>query len=581
MTSPLPRSADLSPQNWLSGEKAQAEQSEMTPWPKQARVVEGKSGLVAATLSPIAVLSGVEALRHGGNASDAAATVALTQIATALGSYVSYAGTLQLLYYEARSGKVYSLNAGWNSYLGESDPRTIPVSDLGPLPFAGTPTAGPEGRKTLVPGFMAGLEAMHQHFGELPFKALFQPAIAYAENGVTLSPMLANYFSIRGKYLSRTPEGQAFVSQAGSLSPNPGDVFIQKDLAQTLRAVADSGSIYMYTGEWGQQFVAAVQREGGKATLEDMKRYQPTWEEPISTSFVANTVFAPGATSHGGYCLLEALNLAEVMRLDQMGPYYEDPQAFRIPSNISRVTNHDIHPFSQLAEWKRQRGCSLLPRDRLTKMHAKILASALSEVPGRQQPQDTNHSDSIVAVDRSGNVAALVHTINTMPWGTTGIVVGGIPLSDAAGFQQYRLAAIAPGDRLSVGMSPTIVTRDGKAVMAIATIGSSLFPETARLLVATLANHLDIQTAMSAPALLVSWEPGASGEQLLDRAVAVPAGAYPPQFLEQLRANGVKVVEKSKRETFRGTAVLATLHPEQKIARSIETLGISGFAATP
>ncbi len=204
----------------------------MTPWPKEARSIEGKSGLVAATLSPIAVLSGVEALRHGGSASDAAATVALPQIATALGSYVSYAGTLQLLYYEARSGRVYSLNAGW------------------PLPFAGAATEGPEGRKTLVPGFMAGLEAMHQRFGELPFQALLQPAIYYAENGVTLSPMLASYFPNRGKYLSRTPDGQAFLNQAGGLSPKPGDVFIQKDLAETLRAVAELGSSYMYTGEW-------------------------------------------------------------------------------------------------------------------------------------------------------------------------------------------------------------------------------------------------------------------------------------------------------------------------------------------
>jgi len=581
MTFPLGRNADLSPQNWPSEERSHAEQSEMTPWPKEARSIEGKSGLVAATLSPIAVLSGVEALRHGGSASDAAATVALTQIATALGSYVSYAGTLQLLYYEARSGKVYSLNAGWNSYLGESEPRTIPVNDMGPLPFAVGATEGPEGRKTLVPGFMAGLEAMHQRFGELPFQALLQPAIYYAENGVTISPMLASYFPNRGRYLSRTPDGQAFLNQAGGLSPKPGDVFIQKDLAETLRAVAELGSSYMYTGEWGQQFVTAVKREGGKASLQDMQRYQPTWEEPLNTSFLENTVFAPGTTSHGGYRLLEALNAAEVMHLDRIGPYYEDPHAFRILSRILRVTNYDLQPFTQLAQWKRQRGLSLLPEDRLTKMHAKALASALSEIPGQQQARDTNHSDSIVVVDRFGNVAALVHTINTLPWGTTGIVVGGIPLSDAAGFQQSQLAAIAPGDRLPTGMSPSIVTRDGKPILAIATVGSSLFPETARLLVGTLANHLDLHTAMSAPPLLLSWEPGTPGEQFLDRAVAVPEGAYTPQFLEQLRASGITVAQKSKREVFRGTAVLATLDPEQDIARSVETPGICGFVGTP
>jgi hypothetical protein len=196
---------------------------------------------------------------------------------------------------------------------------------------------------------MAGLEAMHQRFGEPPFQALLQPAIYYAETGVTLSPMLASYFPNRGKYLSRTPGGQAFLNQAGGLSPKPGDVFIQKDLAETLRAVAELGSSYMYTGEWGQQFVTAVKREGGKVSLQ------------------------------------------------------------------------------------------------------------------------------------------------------------------------------------------------------------------------------------SAPPLLLNWEPGTPGEQFLDRAVAVPEGAYTPQFLEKLRASGITVAQKSKREAFRGTAVLATLDPEQDIARSVEPPGYFWF----
>jgi hypothetical protein len=85
-------------------------------------------------------------------------------------------------------------------------------------------------------------------------------------------------------------------------------------------------------------------------------------------------------------------------------------------SDPRRIPVSDLRPFpfagTPLAEWKDLQGLSLLPEDRLTKMHAKALASALSEIPGQQQPRDTNHSDSIVVVDRFGNVAALVHTIN-------------------------------------------------------------------------------------------------------------------------------------------------------------------------
>jgi len=542
-------------------------------------MIEGESGLVTATMSPISVRAGVEALRQGGNASDAAATVALTQIATALGSYVSYAGILQLVYYDAKSGKVYSMNAGWNSYLGESDPKTIPVANLEPLPIARPQTAGREGRKTLVPGFMAGIDAMHKRFGRLPFATLFQPAIAYAENGVTVSPMLAGLFPLRGKYLTRTAEGRAFLNQAGDAVPKAGDRFVQADLAKTLRAVAKHGSRYMYTGAWGQQFVEAVRREGGKATLEDMRRYQPTWEEPLNTTFQGHTVYVPGKSDASAYRVLEALNLAEAMQLDQMGPYYKDVKALRTLSEILRVATYDGLP--QLTEWKRQKGLSLLPGDRITKPYASALASVLGEVREQEHPEDTHHSDAIVVVDRWGNIASMVHSINTAPWGTTGIVVGGIPVSDVAGTQQSQLAALKPGDRLPMEAAPVIVMTGAKPTLALGTVGMSLIPETVRLLVGTLMNHLDPQTLMAAPPMLADFELRKEGETFAQRALLIPDGAYDPEFLKSLQAAGVKMEQKSKQEVYliKGTAVLGTIDLQGGAVRSVETPGVFGFAA--
>jgi len=573
MNSHLGQGPDLSPRNWQPDERALAEQSEMTPWPKQAKLVEGKLGLVAATLSPIAVLAGVEALRQGGNASDAAATVALTQIATALGSYVSYAGTFNLLYYEEKSARVYSLTAGWNTWRGETDPMTIPVCDIRPLPFAKNPTDGAEGRKTLVPGFMAGLEAMHRRFGQLPFATLFQPAIAYADEGLRLSPLLAMYFSWRGNYLNRTTEGRAFLNQAGSSTPKAGDLFVQTDLAKTLRAVAEQGSSYMYTGEWGQQFVRAIQREGGKATLEDMQRYRPVWEEPLSTMFLDNMVYSSGKSSDGGCRLLVALNVAEVLQLEKRGPYFHDPVAFRALSSILRATN---------TQWKPPERLSFLPADRLIKSRARAIASALGQFPDREPPSATDHSDSVVVADGFGNIACVVHTINTNPWGTTGIVVGGIPISDAAGFQQSRLAAVAPGSGVCVGTAPSIAIRERKPILAIAAIGSSHVPETARLLVGTLANRLDPLAIMSAPPLLDNLEPRSplDGVTLAQRPIWVPEGAYDSNFLDHLLASGVNLKQKSKQEAWRGTAVMVTSDPHNGRLLSVETPGVYGFAAS-
>jgi gamma-glutamyltranspeptidase/glutathione hydrolase len=568
--------ADLSPSKWKPEEKARVEQAEMIPWPSQARVVEGKSGLVAATMSPIAVHAGVEALRQGGTAADAAATVALTQITMALGSYVSYAGILQLVYYDASSRKVSSLNAGWNSYLGETDPKSIPVDDLGPLAFGTKPTDGAEGRKTLVPGFMAGIEQMHKRFGRLPFRDLFQPAIWYAENGVTISPTLEKFFNMREKYLSRTAEGRAFMNQAGDGLPKSGNRFVQAELAKTLRAVTKSGSSYMYTGAWGEQFVQAVQREGGKATMEDMKRYRPIWEEPLSTTFLGNTVFVPGKSNRGGCQVLEALNLAEELKLDQMGPYQKDPTAFRALSRILRKVEYD----SYVADYRPNESSSLSDK-RISKAYAKAQASALDEVRDPPQPGDTHHSDSVVVVDRWGNVAALVHTINTVLWGTTGIVVGGIPISDAAGFQQASMATIKPGDLVPHDMTPAIAMAGTNPVLAVASVGESLIPETVRVIVETLANRHDPLAVMAAPPLLVNNQPEKAGESFWTKPELVPEGAYDSEFLQHLRALGVNTEQKSKLEanTLKGTAVLGTIDPQSGVLRSAETPGVFGFSA--
>ena len=119
------RAADLSPAQWPPAERDRVEALQQTVAPGQGRTVEAKSGIIVATIAPVAVRAGLEALQQGGTAADAAATVALTQVTMALGSYVSFAGTLQLVYFEAKTGKVHSLNALWGTYANETD-RSAP-----------------------------------------------------------------------------------------------------------------------------------------------------------------------------------------------------------------------------------------------------------------------------------------------------------------------------------------------------------------------------------------------------------------------------------------------------------------------
>lgn len=565
-TVPMTGAADLSPAGWPTDDRARVEALEQSPTPPRSRYVEGDFGLVAATISPIAVHAGIEALKQGGTAADAAATIALTQVTTALGSYVSYAGVMQLTYYDSKTDKVYSMNGGWCSYRDETDPATIPTAEH--------LDAG-QGRKTLVPGFMAGIESMHHRFGILPFASLFEPAIWYSENGIKVSPVLASFFALRQAFLGRTPEGKAFMAQAGGTLPSVGERFVQPEVARLLRSVSKYGAEIMYKGEWGREFVAAVQHEGGKATIGDLERYQPIWEEPLTTEFAGHSVFGPGRSSQGGYDVMEALNLIEEYKIEQMNPYWKDPMTFKALSHVLELTVMTPFIHSLIANAALKEAIRISPQDRATKAYAKaVFTHADLIINSFQEPRTTNHSDAIVVVDRWGNVASLTHSINTVLWGTTGIVVSGVPLSDAAGYQQSALAKLAPGDRLPNGMAPIIVMTSGKPSLAVTSIGAALLPETIRILLGSLGNHLDAQTVMAAPPMLLNANYRKRGK------VQVPYLGYDRTFLFSLSSAGlsVRTVPEEEVRSIKGTAVMITISAESGTRQSVEDSSIFSFA---
>src|SRR4030095_16141353 len=275
--------------------------------------VESSKGMVAVTHDAISARIVFEALQQGGSAADASLATSLAQIALDAGAPTSYAGILTMVYYDAASKKVYSLNAGYNTVLEEKDPLTIPGGGK------------PSGRTALVPGFFAGVQAAHDRFGKLPFASLFDPAIYLAEKGFVVDPVLG-WINMRKDVLSRLPETKrVFTKQDGEFY-KAGDVFKQPQLAETLRKIAAQGTDYIYQGEWAKKLVAAVQSEGGKMTLADLKAYRPTWSEPLQTSYHGYQVYSLGLPSIGGINTIEAFNLLEVADLKQHGHYTASPE---------------------------------------------------------------------------------------------------------------------------------------------------------------------------------------------------------------------------------------------------------------
>lgn len=573
---------DLSPATWPVQAREQAERVEAQRWtPLKMRTVESSNGIVSAVVSPVAVLAGVEALRRGGNAADAAATVALTQITRQLGSVVSYAGIMTMLYYDAKTGRVTSLNAGYNTYRDETDPKTIPVGDLGPLNFGRKPTAGGAmGRQTLVPGFMAGIQALHDRFGKLPFPVLFQPAIWYARHGVTISPILVSFFKMRQKYLLRTPEGRAFLRQAGDAMPKPGDRFVQEELANTLTNVAEHGAAYMYMGPWGKAFVAAVGKQGGKVTLEDMKNYRVSWGKPYSEQLFGHTIYVSGPPSTAVYQVLTGLNIAAALKLDRRGPYWSDPVTFQDLSRIGPFLSEAPEFPPAVARILRSKGVDFSWSAQRSKRFAEAVAPLLAQLYVPPPAASPHHSNSIVVVDKDGDIAVMTHTINAVVWGDTGIVVGGIPLPDSAGFQQQLLATLKPGSRVPDPIACTLTFAGSYPVLATAPIGSSLIPETIKTVLTVIGQSQSLATTLAAPPLLASF--AQDDLPLGERTVAVPTGAYGAKFLEGLKSIGVPVAEVSAKQAaiLRGTLATAVIDPKSHAASTVEVPGVMVFAGS-
>jgi gamma-glutamyltranspeptidase/glutathione hydrolase len=550
---------NLSPEAWPKNELDkywQLQRSYEKPIPQ----AEGDQGMVAVTNEAFAARVGLEALRQGGSSADAVLSAALAQIALTAGSFISYAGILTMVYYDADSKKVYSLNAGFNTAQEEKDPLSIPGM------------GAKSGRTALVPGFFAGVQAAHDRFGKLPFASLFDSAIYLAQNGFVIDQEIGKQISLQKRFITRLPETKRVFTKENGEVYKEGDFFKQPQLAETLRKVAAQGTDYIYQGEWAKKFVAAVQSEGGKITLADMKAYRPIWSEPLQTSYHGYQAYSLGHPSIGGVNTIEALNLLEAADLKRHGHYTTAPEALYEFIQICRASFYINSLPPQLFKMYLPE-LDLSPQARVKKESAMRLWQKMHE-PAWQKilsvvtPKRTgaNHSAGVVAVDAKGNVAAVVQSINAICWGTTGIFVDGVSIPDSASFQQPQIARLKPGDRLPDPTNPVIVLKDGKPYLASSSIGAALHSTTMNNLVNVLDYGMDPKKSVDTPNFMGPFygldSDGTASPQIDKEALA--EGDFAVNVIEAVKAKGqaVRLLTKSEVEWQLGFWIAIQIDPK-------------------
>ena len=497
--------------------------------------------MIAGTSEPLAVHAGLEVLKHGGNAADAALTTSLAQIALTAGAAVSYGGIMTAVYYDAASAKTYTLDAGYNTVQNEKEPLTIPRM------------GEHSGRTALVPGFMAGVQALHDRFGNLPFAAVFGPAIWIAEKGFTISPVINDWLKSQKDFITRLPETRHVLSKENGELYRTDDIFRQPELAATLKKVAQQGAGYMYKGEWARHFVDLVQREGGKVTLQDLAAYRPKLNEQPAMPYRDYQVVALGAPNGGAITLL-GLKMAEAADLKRYGHYSRSAEALYYLIQITRIAN--AFAFQSAQRLKSYfPDVDPAPESRLTKGTAEKLWAHILEtewpdtvvglMTGKPGP---GHSAGVLVVDEHGNVASILHTINCTLWGATGIFVDGISIPDSAAFQQQMIARVGPGVRLPDTTNPLLVLRNGRPVLASSAVGSGLHEATIENVINILDFRMDPKTSVDQPNTrgpflgTVLNKPG-KGEYEKE---AISDGDFPQALLDVVRAHGqaIKIVSK-------------------------------------
>ena len=403
-----------------------------------------------------------------------------------------------------------------------------------------------------VPGTVAGLYNIHKSLGKLPWKELLKPAIRYARDGFEVSDNFVSKLERRLEVINKNPAARDIFTKNGQ-AYQPGDLLIQTDKAQTLETIAENPQSF-YTGKIAQAIATDMAKAGGLITLEDLRNYTPIWREPICGKFRQAKVCAMSPPSSGGVHLLQILNIVGETNLQEWGR--ENPDTIHLLTEAMRVAYADrsLHlgdpdfvevPVKELTSLsyaqRRRQEINLTKVRRSTEVQPvspEVLRSNILESP------DTTH---LTVVDKERNVISMTYTVNGS-FGAGVVVAGtGILLNNemddfAAAPEAQNLYglvgdeanAIAPRKTPLSSMTPTIVTENGRLIMATGSPGgSTIITTVVQVILNVLEYKMNAAEAVSAPRFHHQWLP----DKLM-----LETGGFGEATVNELKQRGHNVV---------------------------------------
>ncbi|MFC3561953.1 gamma-glutamyltransferase [Pedobacter jamesrossensis] len=501
---------------------------------------EYKNGMVVSA-HPKASEVGIEILKKGGNAVDAAVAVQF-----ALAVVYPNAGNIGgggFMVYRSSKGEINALDfrekgpssASRDMYLDSTGNPIVAKSLYGQLASG-------------VPGSVDGMVEAHKKYGKLSWKEVIQPAIDLAQNGFQITKQQASELNnMHRNFMKFNPEGTAFINLERPWKEN--DLLVQNELATTLKLIQEKGRAGFYEGAVADSIVLEMQKGKGLITKEDLKNYHSVWRKPITGTYRGYKIITMPPTSSGGVALVQLLQSVEPYPLKKWGhnsdstvqliveaerrvyadraTHLGDPDFYAVP--VNELLNPDYN------------------KNRMSTFNWSAATPSSSVLAGNVNGKEHEETTHFSIVDREGNAVSITTTLNGS-YGSFVVVKGagflmnnemddfsvkpGAP--NMYGLVGGEANSIAPNKRMLSSMTPSIVEKDNKLFMVVGTPGgSTIITSVFQTIINVIDFEMPMQSAVAAKKFHHQWLPDE---------VYAEKDALDSLTTEKLKAKGYKIV---------------------------------------
>ena len=492
--------------------------------------VLGQNGMVA-TSHPLATQIGIDILKSGGNAIDAA-IAANAALGLMEPTSNGIGGDLFAIVWYEKDKKLYGLNASGRSpknlkieYFKSKNLKSIPP--YGPLPVS-------------VPGCVDGWFSLNKRFGKKQMKELLTPTIKYAENGFPVTEVVSYYMELASDKFSNYPNFEDTYMINGKI-PLKGEVFKNPDLANTLKIISSKGRDGFYKGSIAKTISKFMAEQGGFLDKDDLNSHNSTWIEPVSSSYRGFDIWELPPNGQG-IAALQILNIMEGFDVKKMGfgsaeyihhfveakkiafadraKYYADPDFNKIPTEY------------------------LISKDYANKRRLEIDPKVSSDTV---DPANLENGDTIylTVADSDGNMVSLIQS-NYRGMGSGMIPTGlGFMLQDRGelfSLEKDHFNVYEPGKRPFHTIIPAFITKDGKPLVSFGLMGGAMQPQGhAQIVINLIDFEMNLQEAGDAPRIRHSSDEQPTGGKMLDGGTIYLETGFDYESIRELLKIGHKV----------------------------------------